>query len=434
MELGEYAINVLASIIAVEYIDHGFAKKYEGYKRWVFFAIGCSVYFFVLTGMNWLISYEGILCVLYGITLVFYGSIALKGGMQDKILLGLMWILITFLGTFTVYGLIGVLTGKSMGDIMGIKGIAHVFAAVLASVIKFLMGRIVVKFYGKREKLHKPESWMIAGVLILNLLIGLGMFELELGKMSERLRCGLIICLLVGEFGGILLLETVYRKLGEYQKEKMELKFREQQEKSRRENLMDIYRIGREINHWRHDMNGKLEVLYRLQNRGCYQEVEKNMEQLCEELKQYPELPQETGNEGLNVALMKAIVRCKDEGIKFCYVVLGKANKIDSIDMGNLMWNLFSNGIEACQKVRNERVMEVVVRDGKDETEIRLENSVQESVLKQNPKLQSKKEHGEKHGFGMETIYMLVEKYHGEYCCWEEENRFIQEIYLKHNR
>lgn len=62
-----------------------------------------------------------------------------------------------------------------------------------------------------------------------------------------------------------------------------------------------------------------------------------------------------------------------------------------------------------------------------------VENSVQESVLNQNPNLLSGKDYEEKHGFGMETIYMLVEKYHGEYNCWEEENRFIQEIYLKHN-
>ena len=434
MELSEFAINVLASMIAVEYMDHGFIKRCVGLKRWAFFAIGCSVYFFVMTGMNRLIKYEGILCVFYGVTLFFYGTIALKGEIQDKILLSLMWILITFLGTFTVYGLMGILTGRSMGDIMGIKGNAYIFAAVLASAVKFLMGRIVVKFYGKRDNLHRSESWMVAGVLFLNLLMGLGMFQLELGKMSERMRYGLIICLLAGGFGSILLLETVYRKLGEYQKEKMELEFYEQQEKIRRENLIDIYQISREINHWRHDMNGKLEVLYRLQNKGCFQEVEKNIEQLCEELKQYPELPRETGNEGLNVALMKAIVRCKDEGIKFCYVVLGKADKIDSIDMGNMMWNLFSNGIEACQKVQNERIMEVVVRDGREETEIRFENSVQESVLSQNPRLQSKKTHVEKHGFGMETIYMLVEKYHGEYSCWEEENRFIQEIYLKHNQ
>lgn len=434
MGLSEFIVNVFASVIAVEYIDYGFAKKYEGFKRRVSFAIGCGVYFFVLTGMNWFISYEGILCVLYGITLVIYGSICLKGDIQDKILLSLMWILITFLGTFAVYGIMGILTGKSMRDIMGIKGSIYVFAAVLASTVKFLMGRIVVRFYGKRENLQKSESWMVAGVLILNLLMGLGIFHMELEKMSERLQCWLIICLLVGDFGSILLLETVYRKLGEYQKQKMELEFHEQQEKTRRENLMDIYQIGREINHWRHDMNGKLEVLYQLQNKGCYQEVEKNIEQLCEELKQYPELPQETGNEGLNVALMKAVVRCKDEGIKFCYVVLGKADEIDSVDMGNIMWNLFSNGIEACQKVQGDRIMEVVVRDGTEETEIRLENSVQESVLRENPDLQSKKAQGEKHGFGMGTIYMLVEKYHGDYCCWEEENRFIQEIYLKHNR
>ncbi|MCI9677241.1 MAG: hypothetical protein HFH06_16150 [Lachnospiraceae bacterium] len=97
MGLSEFIVNVFASVIAVEYIDYGFAKKYEGFKRRVSFAIGCGVYFFVLTGMNWFISYEGILCVLYGITLVIYGSICLKGDIQDKILLSLMWILITFL-------------------------------------------------------------------------------------------------------------------------------------------------------------------------------------------------------------------------------------------------------------------------------------------------------------------------------------------------
>lgn len=195
---------------------------------------------------------------------------------------------------------------------------------------------------------------------------------------------------------------------------------------------MDICQIGREIKHWRHDMNGTLEVLQGFQNKGCYQ-VEKNIEKLSKELKCYPELPQETGNEGLNVALMKAIAKCKDEGIKFCYVVLGKANKINKIDMGNIMWNLFSNGIEECQKAQDERIMEVLVWSGEGETEIYLENSIKENDLVHNPKLKSKKSDGEKQGFGMEPIYMLIEKYHGYYCCWEEDNRFIQEIYLRHN-
>lgn len=37
MGLSEHIINVLAAVIAVEYIDHGFIKKYEGFKRWAFF-------------------------------------------------------------------------------------------------------------------------------------------------------------------------------------------------------------------------------------------------------------------------------------------------------------------------------------------------------------------------------------------------------------
>lgn len=80
MELSEFAINILVSMIAVEDIDHGFVKRYVGLKRGAFFVIGCSVYFFVMTGMNWLIRYEGILCVFYGMTLFFYGIVALKGG------------------------------------------------------------------------------------------------------------------------------------------------------------------------------------------------------------------------------------------------------------------------------------------------------------------------------------------------------------------
>lgn len=346
MGLNEYIVNIFASVIAIEYMDYGFEKKYVGLKRWTFFFMGCGVYFFVVTGMNQFVNYEGILCVLYGGALMCYGSLALRGSLQDKVIINLMWILITLLSTFTIFCTMGMLTGKNMQDMMQIKGFAFLGASLAAGLMKFLMGRIVVKFYGKRDGMHEKESWMVAGTLVLNLLIGLGMFRLELVEMPERERYGLILCILAGEFGGILFLETVHKKLSEYQKAKLELEFREKQAKSRRENMMDIYQISREINHWRHDMTEKIEVLHRLQEKGCFREVGEKIGALCEGLRKYPELPQETGNEGLNVALMKAIVRCREAGIRFRYVVLGKVNKVDSMDMGNIMWNLFINGIE----------------------------------------------------------------------------------------
>ena len=74
MTLNDYFINVLASIIAVDYMDYGFRKKYAGIKRWILFVAGCSVYFFVVTGINSFINYEGILCVLYGGVLTLLAS------------------------------------------------------------------------------------------------------------------------------------------------------------------------------------------------------------------------------------------------------------------------------------------------------------------------------------------------------------------------
>ncbi len=32
MGLSEFVINIFAAVIAVEYMDHGFVKKYEGFK------------------------------------------------------------------------------------------------------------------------------------------------------------------------------------------------------------------------------------------------------------------------------------------------------------------------------------------------------------------------------------------------------------------
>ena len=205
-------------------------------------------------------------------------------------------------------------------------------------------------------------------------------------------------------------------------------------EEERRQELLEVYRVGREINHWRHDMLAELEVLYRMQKNGKYEEVEAYMEKLCGALKDYPELPQETGNEGLDTALIKTIPKCREKNIHFCYVVLGNPGRIDGIDLGILMDNLLSNGMEACVKVTGAKEMELRMQALDDGLEIYLENSIAESVLEHNPNLLSRKKEKERHGFGMESIYRIVEKYEGVYEFWEEENRFCQSIYLSYRQ
>ena len=133
---------------------------------------------------------------------------------------------------------------------------------------------------------------------------------------------------------------------------------------------------------------------------------------------------------------MKTIPKCREMGIHFCYVILGKPERIDSIVLGDLMDNLLCNGMEACQDLSGTREMELVVRNQGRGLEICLENSIGESVLENNPKFASRKQEKERHGFGMESICRIVEEHNGIYEYWEEkegeENRFCQCIYLSY--
>ena len=206
------------------------------------------------------------------------------------------------------------------------------------------------------------------------------------------------------------------------------------------------------------DISQRFDVMSVLKNAG---ELEKNYVRSMQEYgtyvqQNYLEIPEETGNEGLNAALIRAIHECREKDIRFHYAVLGNVSGVDSLDMGNLIHNLLKNGIEACDQVKGERELEIVIgRDG-CMVEIDIDNTIQDSVMELNPSFKTSKTgqafpeqvkpeqenpaqlntnrsktEKEKHGFGMETIQRIVDDYQGSYFIWEEGKRLLQRITLK---
>lgn len=436
MEFSAYVINAISAVIAVEYIDYGFPKKYNGFRRWGAFTVGCVAYFLTVTALNRLIDFEGVLGFFYGAVLIAYGMWALRGRFKDFLVSGLLWVLIAMLGTYGIFSAMGLLTGNSLGEMLQLQGDRRIYASVVALAVKFSMGKIAAVFFRRQDGVYEKENGIVAGAFVFMTLLAMGLFWLEAGNLESSVRYVLTIGILLDEAGIIVFLVRLYQRLGRYQKEKIEARYWREREQERLEGLMDMYRVGREINHWRHDMQGELDILYRMQKNGKYAEVETYMEKLCSGLRDYPELPQPTGNEGLDAALIKMIPKCRERGIHFCYVIMGKPERIDSIALGNIMDNLLRNGMEACQNLGGLRDIELTVRCRMDGLEIYLENSIGESVLEKNPRFVSHKREKERHGFGMESIYRIVEEHEGTYEYWEEKDeengRFCQRIYLNY--
>lgn len=432
MGVKEHVSTLFSAVIAVEYMDYSFPKKYKGCKRWLYFIAGIAVYFLVLTGFGIREKFEGVMGFVYGIAVIGYGLAALRGKSGNIIFHGILWMLITIIGTYMAYGALGIVRGSGLRSLVENSSQLGRLVWLSAAALKFAMGRIVIGISRKRGEPKKTEDWLIAAAFLLMFLLAHGMFYLEIGIADQETRYQLTILLLGGMFGLILLSEVAYRKLWKYREENLELRHQREQELNQWENIQEFYQVGREINRVRHDMGGRLDVLHSLLKKEKCEEARDYIENLREGLSGYPELPKETGNIGLNAALLKAKQECKVKGIRFHYVILGKPERIDNMDMATLLYNLFSNGIEACDEVKGEKELSLVLREQKGETEIEVENTVAYSAFKENPRLESRKPEKDRHGLGMESIRRVIEKYHGDYVCREDAGSFIQVIRLMH--
>ena len=111
-------INALSAVIAVEYMDHGFPKRYQGTRRWLLSAAGSASYFLVVTALNHYTVFEGILGLCYAVVLVLYGLTALKGRPHMIVLLGMAWVLIIIINAYMVFAIMGIMTGRHLKEFL----------------------------------------------------------------------------------------------------------------------------------------------------------------------------------------------------------------------------------------------------------------------------------------------------------------------------
>lgn len=429
--MADYLINGLSAIIALEYISHGFKRKYENHCGMVLFLAGCTAYFLVVTILNHCTRFEGVLGVCYGLVLYVYCLLSAEGKKSDFFLLSTIWVLIAFISAYVMFAVWGMMVGEKLGRLLEMEGQIHMYFSLAAGALRFSMGRMVLAVYRRRQqKKLLAEDWMMALIFFAFFLLILSMFRLEEGDLAQKEQYYLSLWILAGIFLVILLLGGFYQVLGKYRLGKMAEEYQKESQKQQEEQIHDLYRIGREANRMRHDLSAKLNVIYDQIKKEDYAEAEESLKKLGAEWDDYLEIPDDTGNEGLNAALIRALHECREREIRFHYAVLGNVDGIDSLDMGNLVHNLLKNGIEACSEEKGQEI-EIVVRREENVIELEIDNTISVSVLETNPLLKTSKKQKDLHGFGLESIREVVNRYHGSYSLWEEENHLIQRITLR---
>lgn len=140
-----------------------------------------------------------------------------------------------------------------------------------------------------------------------------------------------------------------------------------------------------------------------------------------------------TGNESLDVILTEKILFCDKHHIRMTCMADGKyLSFMDEVDVYSLFANILDNAIESMQKITAEekRVINLDVRTAGQFLRIQEENYYEGTLKFQNGLPVTTKQDKDYHGFGMKSIRMIVNKYHGEMTIHAEDGIFSLNILL----
>lgn len=140
-----------------------------------------------------------------------------------------------------------------------------------------------------------------------------------------------------------------------------------------------------------------------------------------------------SGNEVLDVLLMEKFMQCENKKIRLDCMIDGELlSFMKKSDVYALFGNAIDNAIEAVDKINDEekRCINIRVKKSRGMILIHVENQYLGELSFEEGLPQTTKKDKRYHGFGMKSIRMIVEKYHGFLSAGSKDNIFSLDILL----
>ncbi len=233
-------------------------------------------------------------------------------------------------------------------------------------------------------------------------------------KYSPRLPHVLTaVCLTAGTL--LTIAQFVWWRVQEWEKNS-ELLERKLLERSRfaRENYKLVMQVNEDSRRRNHEIKHHMQTLYSLLMAQEADEAKRYIEKVIEEENQYAEMIY-SENIVLNSIVGMRLNQAKENAIRVqCHIHVPCRLEADDVDLSILLSNMLENALEACQRMedRKEAYIILEIRKNQKFLFIECENSVDvKEILKEGQT--TIKEDQKNHGFGLDAMRTVAEKYAG---------------------
>lgn len=140
-----------------------------------------------------------------------------------------------------------------------------------------------------------------------------------------------------------------------------------------------------------------------------------------------------TGNNALDIIFTEKSLLCYKNNIRFTCIADGKLlSFMDDVDAYSLFGNLVDNSIEALKDEEQKRVISLIIKGQGDFVSISIQNFFSKQLHFENGLPITTKKDKNYHGYGMQSIKMICEKYNGTLSINTNDNIFsVNILFLK---
>lgn len=190
----------------------------------------------------------------------------------------------------------------------------------------------------------------------------------------------------------------------------------------------EIRRVQQQIGLLKHDMKNHTLVILSYLEENKTEEARQYAGEILDKLnRMYTYV--NVGNSLLSYIINSKLSLAKEQGIEIKAEIENLSfSYMDSVDFSSLLNNMLDNAISGALDSVGKK-LEVNIASEKGFDVITVKNSIDGSVLEDNPELATSKEEPG-HGYGMKQMKAVTEKYEGNIDIYEKDGMFIVSVML----
>ena len=420
----EYIATIIEYIIYADFMVR-FLEVKNGKNKYVcFLSIFMSSTALTLT-FNYLMNYEGILCVIRIAVNFILAIIFLNGTVFEKIFSAIILDITALLASYVSLTFLGMLSGNSLEEMIESRGLVRLFNLFITKVILFVVTRVILHIKNKKKfSFELPEILVISLIFVITLIVGLGIFRANLNSgVSTDSPISIIIG--VGLISINIFTYILMKWISDKNLDKERLLLDKAQNEIYFLQLTEYEKQICEIRKIRHDIKNHLQCLAALVSQNNKKQAEEYIGDIIENKLDFGSDYIKTGNKVVDAVINMKISQCKKDNISIIFHVNKFDTNVEDTDMCALLSNILDNAIEASIKEMERKEINIEIMPKKGYVNIIVKNAIVQSVLENNPDLKTTKTNESIHGIGMRSISDIVKRYDGMLDFYEKNNFFI---------